>query len=165
MGRLGGDNVTYAIEPDAAAPEAPTLPRSGFTSGASGPRLPLIDRAGLQLPGAIVAAIAPLFYYTWDPYASTSLLGMLDAYSGSLLSVTLGYYVVKQVTNFPTTHAAASVLPIFAGSFALVLGALAFLGWRFDYAPMFIGFLLSVAWLTAVLLLAQWVRRRQFALL
>ena len=47
---------------------------------------------------------------------------MLDAYAGSLASVTLGYYVLKRVTNFPTSHAAAAVLPIFAGSFALVLG-------------------------------------------
>ena len=157
--------MTYAIEPNVIAPETPTLSRPDFGRGAPGPRLPLLDRVGVQLPGALIAAVAPLFYYTWDPYASTSLLGMLDAYSGSLVSVTLGYYVVTQVTKFPTTHAAASVLPIFTGCFALVLGALAFLGWRFDWAPMFIGFALSVAWLTGVLLVAQKVRRRQFALL
>ena len=104
-----------------------------------------MDRVGLQLPGALVAAVGPLFYYTWDPYASTSLLGMLDAYAGSVASVTLGYYVLKRVTNFPTTHEAAAVLPIFTGSFALVLGVLALLGWRFDPAPMFVGFALSVA--------------------
>ena len=45
------------------------------------------------------------------------------------------------------------MLPIFAGSFALVLGVLASLGWRFDPAPMFVGFALSVAWLTGVLML------------
>jgi len=157
--------VTYAIEPNAIAPEGPALARPEYRSGGAGPRLPLLDRAGLQLPGALITAVAPLFYYTWDPYASTSLLGMLDAYSGSLLSVTLGFYVVKRVTNFPTTHAAASVLPIFAGCFALVLGILGSLGWRFDYAPMLIGFALSVAWLTGVLLVAHHMRRRQYALL
>jgi lipopolysaccharide/colanic/teichoic acid biosynthesis glycosyltransferase len=157
--------VTYAIEPDAIASETPAFARPDFTGGAPGPRLPLLDRAGLQLPGALIAAIAPLFYYTWDPYASASLFGMLDAYSGSLISVTLGFYVVKRVTNFPTTHEAAAVLPIFAGCFALVLGVLAILGWRFDWWPMSIGFALSVIWLTGVLLVAHHMRRRQFALL
>ncbi len=157
--------MSYAIEPDAIAAQAPVRARHDFSGGAPGPRLPLLDRVGLQLPGALIAAIAPLFYYTWDPYASSSLFGMLDAYSGSLISVCAGYYVVKQVTNFPTTHAAASVLPIFAGCFAIVLGALAFLGWRFDWWPMFIGFALSVMWLTGVLLVAHQMRRRQFALL
>ena len=47
---------------------------------------------------------------------------MLDAYAGSVVSVSLGYYVLKRVTNFPTTHEAAAVFPIFSGSFALVLG-------------------------------------------
>lgn len=157
--------MTYAIEPNAIAPEAPVFARPEFNRGGTGPRLPLLDRAGLQLPGALIAAVAPLFYYTWDPYASASLFGMLDAYSGSVVSVTLGYYVVKQITNFPTTHAAAAVLPIFTGCFALVLGALASLGWRFDWWPMFIGFALSVLWLTGVLLVAHQMRRRQFALL
>ncbi len=129
-----------------------------------GPRQPLLDRVGLQFAGALVAAVGPLFYYTWDPYASTSILGMLDAYAGSLASVSLGYYMLKRVTNFPTSHAAAGVLPIFAGSFALVLGVLAFLGWRFDPEPVFIGFALSVAWLTGVLFVAERARRRQYAL-
>jgi lipopolysaccharide/colanic/teichoic acid biosynthesis glycosyltransferase len=125
----------------------------------------LLDRVGVQLPGALIAAVAPLFYYTWDPYALTSLLGMLDAYSGSLASTALGYYVLKRVTAFPTTHAAAAAAPIFAGSFVLVLGVLAFLGWRFDPEPVFIGFLLSVAWMTGVLYVAERSRRRQYALL
>ena len=151
--------MTYAIEPNAIAPEAPALPRPDFGAGNTGPRLPLLDRAGVQLPGALAAAVAPLFYYTWDPYAKTSLLGMLDAYAGSVLSVALGYYVLKRVTSFPTSHAAAGVLPIFAASFALVLGALALGGWRFDWAPMSIGFALSVAWMTGVLWFAQRARQ------
>src|SRR5205085_851758 len=49
--------------------------------------------------------------------------------------------------------------------FSMVLGALALFGWRFGWWPMFIGFALSVVWLTGVLGLAHRMRRRQFALL
>jgi lipopolysaccharide/colanic/teichoic acid biosynthesis glycosyltransferase len=158
--------VSYVIESQAVAPEEPVVARPEPDGGATaGPQTRLLSSAGLQLLGALICAIAPLSYYTWDPYASTSLLGMLDAYAGSVVSVTLGYYVLRRVTNFPTTHEAAAVFPIFTGCFALVLGLLAFLGWRFDPAPMFIGYALSVAWLTAILLLAHRAQRRQFALL
>ncbi len=158
--------MSYVIESNPLAPEGPASSGPGVgVIEKAGPRHFLLDRAGLQLPAAVIAAAAPLFYYTWDPYASTSLLGMLDAYAGSLASVTLGYYVLKRVTSFPTSHAPAAVLPIFAGSFALVLGMLASLGWRFDAEPVSIGFALSVAWLTGVLYVAERARRRQFALL
>ncbi len=158
--------MSYVLEtgPLAAGEPAGEQPSVGASVRAA-PRLPLLDRAGLQLPGALIAAVGPLFYYTWDPYALTSVLGMLDAYSGSLASTALGYYVLKRVTAFPTTHASAAVLPIFAGCFALVLGLLAAFGWTFDPTPMFIGFLLSVVWLTGVMLAAERLRRRQFALL
>ncbi len=158
--------MSYVVESDLAV--ADRALEATFTKpdvSKIGPRQPLLDRVGLQLPGALIAAVAPLFYYTWDPYASTSLLGMLDAYAGSLVSVTLGYYVLKRVTSFPTSHAAAAVPLIFAGSFAAVLGVLAFLGWRFDQQPVFVGFALSVAWLSGVMLVADRARRRQFALL
>ncbi len=158
--------MSYVIESNVIAPEGSAVARPDFGGVApAGPSPHFLDRVGVQLPGALAAAVGPLFYYTWDPYVSTSLLGMLDAYAGSLISVTLAYYVLKRVTNFPTTHEAAAVLPIFIGSFALVLGLLASLGWRFDPAPMFVGFTLSVAWLTGIFLLARRVRRRQFALL
>ena len=158
--------MSYVIESNALAPEGSAVARPEFDGVApAGPKPHFLDRVGVQLPGALGAAVGPLFYYTWDPYVSTSLLGMLDAYAGSLVSVMLGYYVLKRVTKFPTSHEAAAVLPIFAGSFALVLGILASLGWQFDPAPMFVGFTLSVTWLTGVLMLAARIRRRQFALL
>jgi lipopolysaccharide/colanic/teichoic acid biosynthesis glycosyltransferase len=158
--------LSLAIEAKGVSAEgiAPRRPeRDGYVEAR--PHLPLLDRVGVQLPGAVAAAVGPLFYYTWDPYASRSLLGMLDAYAGSVLSVGLGFYVLKRVTSFPTSHAAAAVLPIFAGAFSLVLGALALVGWRFDWAPVSIGFALSVLWMTGVLWIAQRVRHRQFALL
>ena len=158
--------MSYVIELNPLAPKGPAGSGPGVEGVTkAGPRHFLLDRAGLQLPGALIAAAGPLFYYTWDPYASTSLLGMLDAYAGSVASVALGYYVLKRVTVFPTSHAPAAVLPIFAGSFALVLGLLTSLGWRFDAEPVFIGFVLAVVWLTAVLFVAERARRRQFALL
>lgn len=162
--------MSYVVESSPLAQQEPASsgPRSGPRGegvAKAGPRHFLLDRVGLQFVGAFIAATGPLFYYTWDPYASTSLLGMLDAYAGSVASVALGYYVLKRVTAFPTSHAPAAVLPIFAGSFALVLGLLTWFGWRFDAEPVFIGFALSVVWLTAVLFVAERARRRQFALL
>jgi lipopolysaccharide/colanic/teichoic acid biosynthesis glycosyltransferase len=159
--------VSYVIESNVVAPGGSAAAKPEFGGGLAkfGPRQPLLARAGVQLPGALIAAVGPLFYYTWDPYASTSLLGMLDAYAGSVVSVSLGYYVLRRVSSFPTTHEAAAVFPIFSGSFALVLGLLALFGWRFDPAPMFVGYALAVTWLTGVLLLARRARRRQFALL
>ena len=158
--------MSLVIEANAAGSDeiAPLRPeRGGYVEAR--PHLPLLDRVGVQLPGALALAVGPLFYYTWDPYASRSLLGMLDAYAGSVLSVLLGFYVLKRVTAFPTSHAAAAVLPIFALAFALVLGALALVGWRFDWAPVSIGFALSALWMTGMLWIAQRVRHRQFALL
>jgi lipopolysaccharide/colanic/teichoic acid biosynthesis glycosyltransferase len=158
--------LSLVIEANVSGPEdvaPPRLERSGVTR--SRPHLPLLDRVGLQLPVAILAAVGPLFYYTWDPYARTSLLGMLDAYAGSVLSVALGFYVLKRVTAFPTSHAAAGVLPIFALAFALVLGVLTLFGWRFDWAPVSIGFAVSVIWMTGVLWVARHGRHPQFALL
>jgi lipopolysaccharide/colanic/teichoic acid biosynthesis glycosyltransferase len=158
--------LSLVVESDAlASPGLPGTSPPAQSDGKVGPRQPLLDRMGVQLPGALIAAVAPLFYYTWDPYASTSLLGMLDAYAGSLGSVTLGYYVLKRVTRFPTTHGAAATLPIFAGSFALVLGVLASLGWRFDPEPVAIGFALSAVWLMGVLYVAGRAHSRQYALL
>ena len=161
--------MSYAIESNVVAADGPAVAPPDFGGLLSpprvGPKQRLLDSYGLQLSGALVTAIAPLFYYTWDPYASTSLLGMLDAYAGSLVSVVLGYYVLKRITRYPTTHEAGAVLPVFAGSFALVLGVLAFVGWRFDPAPVSIGFALSMVWLTGIMLAAQRLRQRQFALL
>ncbi len=161
--------MSYVVESNSLAADsaiAPPQPRDEKVSVSNiGPRQPVLDRVGLQLLGALVAAVGPLFYYTWDPYASTSILGMLDAYAGSLASVTLGYYVLKRVTSFPTSHAAAAVVPIFTGSFALVLGVLALFGWRFDHEPVSLGFVLSILWLGGVLLIAERARLRQFALL
>ena len=159
--------MSYVLESNVVAAEVSSVASSGFAGDRAsvGPRPSWLGSMGVQLPGAIVAAVAPQLYYSWDPYASNSLLGMLDAYSGSVASVVLGYYVLKRVTNFPTTHEAAAVPPIFTGCFVLVLGLLTFLGWRFDYWPMFLGYLLSVTWLSAVLLLARQVQRRLFALL
>ena len=159
--------MSYVIESNVVAPETSAVARPGLGGGFAnaGSRPPLLARAGLQLPGALAAAVGPLFYYTWDPYASTSLLGMLDAYAGSVVSVLLGYYILKRVTSFPTSHEAAAVFPIFSGSFALVLGLLALFGWSFDPAPMFLGYALAVVWLTGVLALARRALRRQFALL
>jgi len=158
--------LSLVIDANVAAPEgiAPLRPERGGLPQAT-PHLPLLDRVGLQLPVAIICAVGPLFYYTWDPYAKTSLLSMLDAYAGSVLSVALGFYVLKRVTSFPTSHAAAGVPPIFAGAFALVLGALALFGWRFDWEPVSIGFVLCVIWMTGVLWIARHRRHRQFALL
>ena len=163
---MGRDGVSLVIEANVSG-SVEALPLRPERAGlaAAKPALRLLDRMGLQLPVALAAAVGPLFYYTWDPYASTSLLGMLDAYAGSLLSVLLGFYVLKRVTSFPTSHAAAGVLPIFAVAFALVLGALALVGWRFDWAPVSIGFGLSALWMTGVLWFAQRGRHRQFALL
>ncbi len=159
--------MSYVLESNAVASAGGSVAPSRFEGGRAGvgSRPSWLASAGVQLPGAIFAAVAPQFYYSWDPYTSTSLLGMLDAYAGSVASVLLGYYVLKRVTNFPTTHEAAAVLPIFTGSFVAVLGLLAFLGWRFDYWPMLVGYVLSVSWLTAVLFVARRVRKRQFALL
>lgn len=159
--------MSYVIESNVVAPEGSAVARPGLVGGFAnaGSRPPLFARVGLQLPGALAAAVGPLFYYSWDPYASTSLLGMLDAYAGSVVSVLLGYYILKRVTSFPTSHEAAAVFPIFSGSFALVLGLLALFGWRFDPFPMFVGYALAVVWLTGVLALARRARRRQFALL
>src|SRR6185437_10930429 len=133
-GFLGRRSVSYVIESDPLAQQGPVssglgvassgLGVAGFGSGVgsgpgasglpkAGPRSFLLDRGGLQFAGALVTAAGPLFYYTWDPYASTSLLGMLDAYAGSVASVALGFYVLKRVTAFPTSHAPAAVLPIF----------------------------------------------------
>ena len=142
--------MSYVLESNAVASAGGSVAPSSLEGGRAsvGPRPSWLGSAGVQLPGAIVAAVAPQFYYSWDPYTSTSLLGMLDAYAGSVASVVLGYYVLKRVTNFPTTHESAAVLPIFSGSFVAVLGLLAFLGWRFDYWPMFVGYVLSVGWLT-----------------
>ena len=158
--------MSYVLESNAVASAGGSVAPSSLEGGRAsvGPQPSWLGSAGVQLPGAIVAAVAPQFYYSWDPYTSTSLLGMLDAYAGSVASVVLGYYVLKRVTNFPTTHESAAVLPIFSGSFVAVLGLLAFLGWRFDYWPMFVGYVLSVGWLTAVLFVARRVRKRQFAL-
>lgn len=130
-----------------------------------GPKLPLLDRFAVQMGGTLLAAVGPLFYYTFDPFAQTSLAGIINAYAGSLLSAGLGYFVFKRVTAFPTAHAALAVLPIFMLCFALVLGCLALVGWRFDVAPMVTGFALSVVWLSGVSLAAAHWRRRQFALL
>jgi lipopolysaccharide/colanic/teichoic acid biosynthesis glycosyltransferase len=159
--------LSYVLESNAVVSEAPLVAPSGLEGGSAGvgPRSPWLGSMGVQLPGAVAAAVAPQFYYSWDPYTSNSLLGMLDAYSGSVASVVLGYYVLKRVTNFPTTHEAAAVLPTFTGSFVLVLALLGFLGWRFDYWPMFVGYVLSVTFLTAVLYLVRRVRKRQYALL
>src|SRR6185312_3727527 len=128
-GFLGRRSVSYVIESDPLAQQGPVssglgvvsselgvassgLGVAGFGSGVgsgpgasglpkAGPRSFLLDRGGLQFAGALVTAAGPLFYYTWDPYASTSLLGMLDAYAGSVASVALGFYVLKRVTAFP----------------------------------------------------------------
>src|SRR5947209_10223493 len=136
--------LSYVLESNAVAAEQALVADAVVRVGGVGPRPSWLGSMGVQLPGALIAAVAPFFYYTWDPYTSTSLLGMLDAYSGSVASVALGYYVLRRITSFPTTHEAAAVLPIFTGSFLCVLGLLAFLGWRFDYWPMFVGFALSV---------------------
>jgi lipopolysaccharide/colanic/teichoic acid biosynthesis glycosyltransferase len=159
--------VSYVIESNVVAPEGSAVARPGLGGGFTnaGSRPSLLASVGLQLAVAVAAAVGPLFYYSWDPYASTSLLGMLDAYAGSVASVLLGYYILKRVTSFPTSHEAAAVFPIFTGSFALVLGLLAVFGWRFDPFPMFVGYALVVVWLTGVLWLARRARRRQFALL
>jgi lipopolysaccharide/colanic/teichoic acid biosynthesis glycosyltransferase len=129
-----------------------------------GPRPALISRIRFQLPGALLfAGVTPFLMEQGSSWEGTTA-GAIDTAGGIFAAIISGFYALRKISNFPTMREVGSVIPVFTVSYLAVMAM--FLLGRFEYSrfPFIAGYILTVAWFTGVLILAQRVRNRRFVL-
>ena len=128
-----------------------------------GPRPALISRIRFQLPGALlVAGITPFLMdegTSWEGSPPARHYRHRD-FRGDIS----GYYALRKISNFPTMREVGSVIPVFTASFPAVMAVFSPGGFEYSRFPFVAGYMLTVAWFTVVLVLAQRVRKRRFVL-
>jgi lipopolysaccharide/colanic/teichoic acid biosynthesis glycosyltransferase len=129
-----------------------------------GARPALVSRIRFQLPGALViAGLLPFLITKGTPWEG-SPSSTVNTGVGLFVAIVAGYYTLRKVSNFPTMREVGSVIPIFTASFAAVMALVSLGGLEYSRFPFVAGYLLTVAWFTVVLILAQRVRTRRFVL-
>lgn len=164
--------MTYLADPERISAGAPKLafppaavPRAQIRDRGQleGPRPALISRMRFQLPGALFAAIVPPLLYAWN--TSDSLPDLFNTVAATFCAVALGYWVLRHITNFPTSHEVAAVPPVFTGAFGLVFAGFYLARLEFSAPSLLSGYGLSMVWLVVVMTIARRGKRRQFALI
>lgn len=143
-------------------PAAPALRSYGTAKGTRPP--PFVARIRFQLPvGLLIGGLAPFLITSgtsWEVASSSTF----NTSVGLLASIVAGYYALRKISNFPTMREVGSVLPVFTASFAAVMALASLAGFEYSRAPFVLGYVLTVAWFTGVLIVAQRVRTRRFVL-
>lgn len=138
--------------------------RSRASVGLKNARPPLVSRIRFQLPGGLLIGGAAPFLVAMSPSWADTPSHDFNAAVGLFLAIVGGYYALRKISNFPTIREVGSVVPIFTASFAAVMAIVSLLGLEYSRLPFVLGYGLTVAWFTIVLVLAQRVRTRRFVL-
>ncbi len=130
----------------------------------SAPPLSLVARIRFQLPGGLVAgAVAPFLFIMGTTFEGSSF-GALHTVAALSAAIIAGYYALRKISNFATMREVGSVIPVFTTSFAAVMAVVSLTGLEYQRLPYLLGYVLTVAWFTGVLIAAQRVRTRRFVL-
>ena len=145
-----------------AFPTSAALRSYGAVEGTRPP--PFVARIRFQLPcGLLVGAVAPFLLTSGTVWEGTSP-SIFNTGVGLFVAIVAGYYALRKISNFPTMREVGSVLPVFTASFAAVMALVSLAGFDYARVPFVLGYALTVAWFTGVLIVAQRVRTRRFVL-
>jgi len=155
---LNVPNVAAGARP---VPSRELIPRRGSVEGTIPP---LVARIRFQLPsGLLVGALCPfLIDMNLSPERSTASVANTEV--ALVAAIVTGYYALRKISSFPTMREVGSVVPVFTATFAALMAMLSLVGFEYARFPFVLGYGLTIAWFTGVLLVAQRVRTRRFVL-
>ena len=110
-----------------------------------------LARLRYQLGGCIiVAAVIPAAIRGWTLEYSRQLPPVEHAFYASVIAITFGIWLFRNVSTYPGIERATYVVPSFSATFGLAL--LFFIVSRLDYnrTVLIAGYVLSVAWFVAI---------------
>lgn len=116
-------------------------------------------RLRFQLPVAIlIAALFPYLVRYQSNYSSYDLWVSDNTLIGVVLAITLGAWLMRNISSYPGAEAIATTLPAFSASFAFLLMIFIFARIPYNRTILFSGFALSILWFFAITAAA--LRRR-----